>query len=89
MARTTKIPCDGAIYTVRIDAYGAVTETDMDVGAHAPPGSDDSMGEERARYAQMLRELAEFEEIVAQAEDRNPLVERLDDQDAEDDREPD
>jgi len=84
MARTTKIPCDGAIYTVHGDAYGTVTETDLDAGAEAPPESDESMGEERARYAQMLQELTEFEETVAQAEARNILADPHDDLDAED-----
>ncbi len=84
MARTTKIPCDGAIYTVRSDAYGTVTETDMDAGAEAPPESDESMAEERTRYAQVLQDLIEFEETVAQAEVRNILADPLDDHDAED-----
>jgi len=74
MARTTKIPCDGAIYTVRSDAYGTVTEVGMDAGAEAPPESDESMDEERARYAQMIQELSEFEEAVAQAEALNLLT---------------
>lgn len=73
MARTTKISCEGAIYTVHSDAYGTVTETDMDAGAEAPPESDESMGEERDRYAQVLQELTEFEEAVAQAEARSLL----------------
>ena len=77
MARTTKIPCSGAIYTVRSDAYGTVTETDLDAGAEAPPELDESMGEERARYAQMIQELGEFEETVAQAEVRNILTDSL------------
>lgn len=84
MARTTKIPCDGAIYTVHSDAYGTVTETDLDAGAEAPPESDESMAEERARYAQVLQELTEFEETVAQAEARNILADPFDDLDAED-----
>ena len=84
MARTTKIPCDGAIYTVRSDVYGTVTETDLDAGAEAPPESDESMGEERARYAQVLQELSEFEETVAQAEMRNLLADPVDDIDAGD-----
>lgn len=83
MARTTKIPCDGAIYTVHSDAYGTVTETDLDAGAEAPPESDESMGEERARYAQVLQELTEFEETVAQAEARNILADPLDAEDGE------
>jgi len=83
MARTTKIPCEGVIYTVRSDAYGTVTEADMGAGAEAPPESDESMDEERARYAQMIQELSEFEERVAQAEARSLLDEGLDFYDAE------
>jgi hypothetical protein len=83
MARTTQIPCDGAIYTVHRDAYGTVTETDLDAGVEAPPESDESMGEELARYAQVLQELTEFEEAVAQAETRNLIAEHLDDDNAE------
>jgi hypothetical protein len=87
MARTTKIPCPGAIYTVRSDAYGTVTEVGMDAGAEAPPESDESMDEERARYAQMIQELSEFEETVAQAEARNILTAPFDDIDVEDSNE--
>ena len=87
MARTTKIPCEGAIYTVRSDAYGTVTEIGMDAGAEAPPESDESMDEERARYAQMIQELSEFEEMVAQAEARNILTAPFDDIDVEDSNE--
>lgn len=81
MARTTKIPCPGAIYTVRSDAYGTVTEVGMDAGAEATPESDESMDEERARYAQMIQELTEFEEAVAQAEARSIFAEILDNRD--------
>lgn len=84
MARTTKIPCEGAIYTVHSDVYGTVTETDLDAGAEAPPESDESMSEERNRYAQVLQALMEFEETVAQAEARNLLADPLDDIDAGD-----
>ena len=65
MAKTTKIPCAGAIYTVHSDAYGTVTEVGMDAGAEAPPESDEAVEEERARYAQLIQELIEFEEAVA------------------------
>jgi hypothetical protein len=82
MARTTKIPCDGAIYTVHSDAYGTVTETDLDAGAEAPPEPDESMSGERAQYAQMIQELTEFEEAVAEAEELNLLAE---DPDGDDD----
>lgn len=77
MARTTKIPCEGAIYTVHSDAYGAVTNVNLDAGAAAetPSDSDEAMDEERARYAQILRELTEFEEAVAEAEALNLLAE--------------
>lgn len=75
MARTTKIPCSGAIYTVRSDAYDTVTEVGMDAGAEAPPESDELMEEERARYARMIQELTEFEEAVAEAEELNLLSE--------------
>ena len=88
MTRTTNIPCEGAIYTVHSDAYGTVTETDMDAGAEAPPEPGESMSEERARYAQVLQELMEFEETVAQAEARNLLADHLDDLDDEDGEEP-
>jgi hypothetical protein len=79
MARTIKIPCEGAIYTVHEDAYGSVTEIDIDVGAEAPPEADDPMSDERARYAQVIQELTEFEEAVAQAEARTLFAEQFDD----------
>ena len=78
MARTIKIPCEGAIYSVHKDAYGSVTQMDMDAGAEAPPEADDSLSEERARYARVIQELTEFEEAVAQAEARNLLAEQFD-----------
>jgi hypothetical protein len=84
MARTTKIACEGAIYTVRSDAYGTVTETDLDAGAEAPPESDESMSDEQARYAQMIQELTEFEETVARAEARSLLDDDGDDEVGED-----
>ena len=83
MARTTKIPCEGAIYTVHSDDYGFVTESDLDAGAQAPPDSHEAMSDERARYAHVLRELTEFEETIAQAEERNTFTEYLEDDDAE------
>ena len=79
MARTTKIPCEGAIYTVHSDDYGFVTEADLDAGAQAPPDSDEAMSDERARYAQVLRDLSEFEETISQAEERNTITEYLED----------
>ena len=79
MARTIKIPCEGVIYTVRRDEYGSVTEAAPDVvEAEPPPGSDEAMGEERARYAQILHELTEFEEAVDWAEAGQVLAEHLD-----------
>ncbi|HKC66300.1 MAG TPA: hypothetical protein VKB86_21840 [Pyrinomonadaceae bacterium] len=83
MARTTKIPCEGAIYTVCSDGYSTVIEADVDAGAEALPESDESMREERARYAQVLQELNEFEEAVAQAEARDLFAERLDEDDTD------
>ena len=89
MTRTIKIPCEGAIYTVHEDAYGSVTQIDMDAGAEEPPEADDPMSEERARYAQVIRELTEFEEAIAQAEARHLLAENIGDHDADDNDEPD
>ena len=83
MARTTKIPCEGVIYTVHSDDYGTVTEIDMDAGAEAPPESDEAMREERARYGQMIQELVEFEEAVARAEALNLIADDVD-EDGED-----
>ena len=79
MARITKIPCEGAIYTIPRDDYGIVTEADLDAGAQAPPVSDEAMSDERHRYAQVLRELTEFEEAITQAEANHLLAEQLDD----------
>lgn len=89
MARTTKIPCEGAIYTVRRDAYGIVTEVDVDASAEEPPEADDPLSEERARYAPIIQELTEFEEAIAAAEAQNLLAAQLDDGDAEDGEERD
>jgi len=79
MARITKIPCEGAIYTIHSDDYGIVAEADLDAGAQALPGSDEAMNDERDRYAQVLRELTEFEEAITQAEANHLLAEHLDD----------
>jgi hypothetical protein len=83
MVRTTKIPCDGAIYTVHSDAYGTVTNVELDAGAaaEAASDSDEAMDEERARYAQILRELTEFEEAVTEAEELNLIAEDPEDDD--------
>jgi hypothetical protein len=83
MARTTKIACEGPIYTIHSDDYGTVTETDLDAGAEAPPKSDESMSDERARYARMIQELTEFEETVAQAEVRSLLAGHLDERETD------
>ena len=83
MARTTKIPCEGVVYTARSDAHGTVTEIGMDAGAEAPPESDEAMQEERARYGQMIQELVEFEEAVARAEALNLIADDVD-EDGED-----
>jgi predicted Zn-dependent peptidase len=87
MARSIKIPCEGAIYTVHSDAYGTVTNVNLDAGAatDAPSDSDEAMDEERARYAQILRELTEFEEAVAEAEELNLLAEDPNGDDDDDD----
>ena len=79
MARTTKIPCEGAIYTVHSDVYGIVAEADLDAGVQAPPDSDEAMDEERDRYSQILHELNEFEETIASAEADQMLAEDIDD----------
>ena len=47
----------------------------MDAGAEVPPKSDEAMQEDRARYAQIIQELIEFEEAVAEAEELNLLAE--------------
>ena len=83
MARSIKIPCEGAIYTVHTDVYGTVIQTDTCAGAEGPFDSDESMSEERARYAPVIQELIEFEETVARAEEQNLLTEHLDDLDLE------
>lgn len=89
MARITKIPCDGAIYTVRTDPYGSVTEIDTNAGADEALESDVSLNEQRARYAQMLQELNEFEETIARAEERNFLADHSEEFDVERDEESD
>lgn len=89
MGRITKIPCDGAIYTVRTDPYGSVTEMDTNAGADEPPESDDTLSGQRARYAQMLQELTEFEEAIARAEERNFLGDHSEEFDVERDEESD
>lgn len=80
MERTTKISCEGAIYTVLSDAYETASGVDMDAGVAAedPHATDEVIEEERARYAQILKELTEFEDTITQAEEQFFLTERLD-----------
>ncbi len=87
MARTTKIACDNVIYTVREDLYGSVVETDAPGNAY-----DDELaleGEaavqaERERYADVLRELSEYEQAVADAEIQVAREDEVSDRDDED-----
>ncbi|MGB8507817.1 MAG: hypothetical protein WCD76_05395 [Pyrinomonadaceae bacterium] len=80
MARTTKIPCEGVIYTVREDSYGTTIETDESAEASA-----DDIGEidERARYAQVLTELDEIEEALTEAESQASRAEGFNDRDTD------
>lgn len=80
MARTTKIPCEGVIYTVREDSYGTTIETDESAEASA-----DDVGEidERARYAQVLTELDEIEEALTEAESQASRAEGFNDRDTD------
>lgn len=81
MSRTTKIPCEGVIYTVREDAYGTTVETDE---ATEAPADDAGEVDERARYAQVLTELDELEEVLTEAEAEASRSEELDDREPED-----
>lgn len=80
MSRTTKIPCEGVIYTVREDEYGTTVETDE---AAEAPADDAGEIDARARYAQVLAELDELEEVLSDAEAQASLAERLDDREIE------
>jgi hypothetical protein len=82
MSRTTKIPCEGVIYTAREDAYGTTLETDEAVEA---PADDAGEIDERARYARVLAELDELEEVLTEAEAQASRAERLNDHDADED----
>ncbi len=84
MARTTKIPCEGVIYTVREDAYGSVIETDE---VAAVPPDETEPADERARYAQVLAELDELEVALTQAEAQAAFNEQLNDREADTDEE--
>ena len=68
MTRTTKIPCEGVIYTVHQDAYGTTVETDE--AAVVPPSDESEAVDERAQYARVLAELDELEDALTQAEER-------------------
>ena len=82
MARTTKIPCAGVIYTVHKDTYGTTIETDevVEVLPDEPVVTD-----ERARYAQVLAELDELEEALTQAEEQVARAEQFNDRSAAED----
>lgn len=76
MARATKIPCGGVIYTVHEDAYGTTVESD-EPAAILPDETD--MTDERARYAQVLAELDELEVALTQAESEATHAEQIND----------
>jgi len=76
MARTTKIPCGGVIYTVHEDAYGTTVESDEP--AEILPDETD-MTDERARYTQVLAELDELEVALTQAESEATRAEQIND----------
>ena len=78
MARTTKIPCGGVIYTVHEDAYGTTVESDEPAGI-LPDETD--MIDERARYAQVLAELDELEVVLTQAESEATRADQINDRD--------
>lgn len=80
MVRTTKIPCEGVIYTVREDAYGTTVETDEAAGV---PADDADGADEHFRYAQVLAELDELEETLTEAEVQASRAGRLYDREAD------
>ena len=82
MSRTTKIPCEGVIYTVREDAYGRTVETDE---AAEASGMEAGEIDERARYAQVLTELDELEQVLSDAEAQASRAKALDDQETDED----
>lgn len=83
MARTTKIPCEGVIYTVHQDVYGTTIKTDE--AAVVPPSDGNEAVDERARYAQVLAELDELEDALTQAEEHAARVGLLDDHETDED----
>lgn len=74
MARTTKIPCGGVIYTVHEDAYGTTVETD-EAAVILPEVPD--VTDEHASYAQVLVELDELEDALTQAESETIRAEQI------------
>jgi hypothetical protein len=74
MARTTKIPCEGVIYTVHEDAYGTTVETD-EAAEILPEESD--VTDEPDSYAQVLAELDELEDALTQAESETIRAEQI------------
>ncbi len=80
MAHITKIPCEGVIYTVQRDAYGTSIETDE--VPEAPTDDRDGMDED-LDFAQILSELDELEETLAQAEEQAARAVHLDDRETE------
>ncbi|MBA3439114.1 MAG: hypothetical protein H0T92_04515 [Pyrinomonadaceae bacterium] len=82
MARTTKIPCEGVIYTVHEDAYGSIVETDEPAEIMA---DESDVTDEHARYAQVLTELDELEEALTEAETQASRAGHLGDREADED----
>ncbi|MDQ3687771.1 MAG: hypothetical protein M3430_19525 [Acidobacteriota bacterium] len=82
MARTTKIPCEGVIYTVHEDAYGSSVETDEPAEITA---DESDVTAERARYAEVLTELDELEEALTEAETQASRAGQLGDHEADED----
>lgn len=74
MTRTTKVACEGAIHTTHTDAYGTFTETSTDTVIDGRTDVDDE-ADELVRYEQIIRELTELEEVIAQAEEQTVRAE--------------
>jgi hypothetical protein len=86
MERTTKIPCEGVIYTVHKDAYGTSIETDeVTQEVVVVPADDAGETHEGVSFAQILAELDELEETLAQAEEQATRGVHLDDHETEED----
>jgi len=87
MERTTKIPCEGVIYTVHEDAYGTSFETDevTQEVVVVVPANDAVVTHEGESLAQILAELDELEVTLAQAEEQAARGVRLDDHETEED----